>query len=117
MEKYSFMGGPNREEMALFRAIQDSMVGSMAGKWEEIDAYLVHNLAACAVVSMRYDKAERIPWGDHDDVHLRMFNGFINTLGRAIKAGKVSERNGKTYLDAFHVPDWFIEEAKTWEGC
>lgn len=105
--------GPNNEAFAIFDAITLMFDGSNSGENVVVDPYLVHNLAACARVSLNYDEADRIPWGknDHDAIIVRTLVGMVRTLITAVKTDRVSRRDGKVFFGHFEIPDWLIREA------
>ena len=109
---------PNEEAGAIFSAIQYSFDGTGNGELVGVHPYLLHNLAACAVLALEYVCDEKIPWDrlGHDAVIVRTFRGFVFTLVEAIKEGRVEDwEGGGAHHYAFPIPDWFVEWAKGWE--
>jgi hypothetical protein len=104
---------PNTEARAIFHAIQCSFDGS-SGHAIVVNSYLLHNLAACAVVTLDYfGKMEEIPLnkGAHDYILIRTLRGFTSTLAGAIKDRQCKLNNdGSATINAFRVP----AELVTW---
>ena len=108
-------GDSNDRAYALFRAIQAAFDGSSITSFVEVSQYLLHNLAVCAWVAMRYDSGKDIPWEQHDWVDQRALRGFLFTVVKAIKEGKTTKNDeGFVLLNRFPVPEWLVEQASNW---
>jgi hypothetical protein len=105
--------GKNSDAQLIFAAIKLMFDGSGSGDRVAVDPYLVHNLAACAEIALRYNTKDEIPWdkNDHDCIIVRTLTGMVNTLIDAIRINEVSRRDGKVYFGYFQIPEWLIRQA------
>lgn len=108
LQEYGTSWKPNGEAEALFNVVQQMFDGNEGQVI--IDSGLLHNLAACAVVALKYDSKKQIPFDDgiHDHIINRLFNRLLTTLYEAIRERRTKERGGKTYYGFFHIPDWYV---------
>ena len=108
--------GPNRDAVSLFRSIQ---AASISGREFKIPVELLETLAACAWVSLEYDKNQTIPWeeGDHDYIIIRTFRGFISMAIGAIKDKNFwkdkSDEEEFIMIGSFYLPTWAYEWLKS----
>ncbi len=108
-------GRANWEALALFEMIQYCFDGSGRGGAVKVSPYLLHNLSACCCVALDYNKTENIPWdtNEHDAILERTYNGFAETVTRAIKKGETRTVDGKVLYGHLKIPDWFVVWAKS----
>ena len=106
----------NPEAQALFFAIQHAFLADYSRKEVSlIRAELVSNLAACAWVAMEYDADQVIPWdtSTRDFVILRTLRDFMYTVAQCVRNNEVTVHDdGKTWLNGFLIPEWFIQEVR-----
>ncbi|MFZ2523247.1 MAG: hypothetical protein WAW92_02560 [Minisyncoccia bacterium] len=85
-----------------------------------MDPYMVHNLAACTLVALEYNRNDVILWhkGNHDYVLLRAYRGLIFFISKMVKEGKCTITADKRYYAGnLLIPNWFVQEVISGRRC
>ena len=98
--------GPNADARKVFLAMTYLFDGSGPGREIAADSYLLHNMAACMRIALKFPcDQKQIRWDtlDYDAVFCRMMNGLSNTVWMAIRDGKVTKDGKNVFVGGLKI--------------
>lgn len=102
-----------KQAWALFNAIQNAFTSQKPSWITEIPSDLVHNLAACAWVSLLYDQDQKIRWQEsqHDYILTYLWRAFFKSVLFSVRRKQHRVLDGQIYVGCLLIPGWLTDLA------